>query len=75
MQDMVNARDALRRDSQQQLLVYINDALFSYQAFEVVETTKAKMVDYFCLAVHNIDKATNTMVDKCRILVYTVCKP
>jgi hypothetical protein len=34
-----------------------------------------KKVNCFHFTVYNIDKATNTMVDKCHVLMYAICEP
>jgi len=73
LQDVVNPRDTLRRDSQQQLLVNIDSSFSSHQPFQVIAMIKAKSIVCLCLLVYNLDKATNTMEDKLRVLMYAVC--
>jgi hypothetical protein len=55
--------------------VYINGAFLSYKPFQVAELMEPKKVDRFHFTAYNIDKATNTMVDKCCVLMYAVCEP
>jgi hypothetical protein len=38
----------------------------------IVETTKAKDINHRCLPAHNINKASDTMVDQLRAFIYTV---
>jgi hypothetical protein len=74
-QDTVNTRDALRRDGQQHLLVYIDGAFFSDQHFQVIETAKAKKVYCLYLPVYNVDKASDAMVNEWCVLMDTTCIP
>ena len=55
--------------------MYINGAFLFYEPFRVIESMEPKKVDCFCFTVYNIDEATNTMVDKCCVLMYAICEP
>ena len=51
----------------------VDGPFFSHQLFQVVEATKAESIVRMRFLVYDIDKATNTMVDKLRVLMYAVC--
>ena len=51
----------------------VDGSLFSRQLLQVIEATKAESIVCMRFPVYDIDKATNTMVDKLRVLMYAVC--
>ena len=67
-QDMINARDVLHWQSKEHLLVYINDTLLPNKFSGIIETTKMKPIDHWCLMAHHFDQAANTLETKGELL-------
>jgi len=69
---MVDMGDTLRWQGHQHLFVDVNYALMAHKFPCVIETIKVKDINCQCLLVHDVNKASNTVVDQLCVFMYTI---